>query len=49
MASAGTGPAPQAVSDWRRAYAWFVALRRYLPRPEVVDARWQCPPITRVG
>ncbi|MFI0542574.1 DUF1254 domain-containing protein [Streptomyces sp. WSLK1-3] len=28
---------------------WFVALRMYLPRPEVVDARWQCPPITRAG
>ncbi|MEI5011222.1 DUF1254 domain-containing protein [Streptomyces sp. PmtA] len=28
---------------------WFVALRMYLPRPEVIDARWQCPPVSRVG
>ncbi|MGW2233490.1 DUF1254 domain-containing protein [Streptomyces sp. NPDC001759] len=28
---------------------WYVALRMYLPRPEVVDARWHCPPINRVG
>ncbi|UXY32250.1 DUF1254 domain-containing protein [Streptomyces sp. HUAS TT20] len=24
---------------------WFIALRMYLPRPEVIDARWECPPI----
>ncbi|MCD0482397.1 DUF1254 domain-containing protein [Streptacidiphilus sp. ASG 303] len=28
---------------------WYVGLRMYLPHPEVVDARWHCPPITRVG
>ncbi|MGY5036355.1 DUF1254 domain-containing protein [Streptomyces sp. 900116325] len=28
---------------------WYVALRMYLPRSEVIDARWHCPPITRVG
>ena len=25
---------------------WFVVLRMYLPRPEVIDAKWECPPIT---
>jgi hypothetical protein len=29
--------------------AWFVALRMYRPRPEVVDATWECPPLTRVA
>ncbi|MFE1307614.1 DUF1254 domain-containing protein [Streptomyces sp. NPDC058755] len=28
---------------------WFIGLRMYLPRPEVIDARWVCPPIKRVG
>lgn len=28
---------------------WFVALRMYRPRPEVVDATWQCPPLNRVS
>ncbi|MGW3247406.1 DUF1254 domain-containing protein [Streptomyces sp. NPDC001070] len=28
---------------------WFVVLRMYRPRPEVVDATWACPPLTRVG
>jgi hypothetical protein len=28
---------------------WFVALRMYRPRPEVVDATWECPPLTRTG
>ncbi|WP_167305385.1 DUF1254 domain-containing protein [Saccharomonospora piscinae] len=28
---------------------WFVALRMYLPHPEAIDARWQCPPIRRTG
>lgn len=27
---------------------WFVALRMYRPRPEVIDATWECPPLTRV-
>jgi len=24
---------------------WFVILRLYRPRPEVIDATWECPPI----
>jgi hypothetical protein len=28
---------------------WFVILRMYLPRPEVVAARWECPPIVLTG
>ena len=27
---------------------FFVILRMYLPRPEVIDATWECPPIERV-
>ncbi|WP_158714043.1 DUF1254 domain-containing protein [Kitasatospora aureofaciens] len=27
---------------------WFVVLRMYRPRPEVIDATWECPPLTRV-
>ena len=27
---------------------WFVILRMYLPRPEVIKAEWECPPIERV-
>ncbi|GAA3376984.1 hypothetical protein GCM10020367_50840 [Streptomyces sannanensis] len=27
---------------------WFVILRMYRPRPEVVDARWECPPLDRL-
>ena len=23
---------------------WFVILRLYLPRPEVIEATWECPP-----
>lgn len=26
---------------------WFVILRLYLPRPEVIEATWQCPPVVR--
>ncbi|MEU8976370.1 DUF1214 domain-containing protein [Streptomyces monashensis] len=29
--------------------AWFVALRMHRPRPEVIDATWECPPLTRVA
>jgi hypothetical protein len=28
---------------------WFLVLRIYLPRPEVIEARWECPPIERLG
>ena len=27
---------------------WFAILRLYRPRPEVIDATWECPPIERV-
>ena len=26
---------------------WFLILRMYLPRPEVIEAKWECPPIER--
>ncbi|MFN8498529.1 MAG: DUF1254 domain-containing protein [Anaerolineae bacterium] len=29
--------------------AWFPILRLYMPRPEVVNATWACPPLKRVG
>lgn len=28
---------------------WFVILRLYRPHPSVVEAKWACPSITRVG
>ena len=28
---------------------WFVILRVYLPRPEVIKAEWECPPIEPVN
>ena len=28
---------------------WFVILRMYRPRPEVVQAKWECPGITRTA
>jgi hypothetical protein len=28
---------------------WFVILRMYRPRPEVVEAKWECPAITRIA
>jgi hypothetical protein len=27
---------------------WFAILRMYIPRPEVIDATWECPPIEPV-
>ncbi|TQJ52861.1 DUF1254 domain-containing protein [Streptomyces sp. NBC_00080] len=45
-------PGPERESNWLptpQQGIWYVALRMYLPRPEVVDARWHCPPINRVG
>jgi hypothetical protein len=27
---------------------WFIVLRMYLPRPAVIDARWECPPVNRL-
>ena len=35
---------PTSVTD-----PWFVILRMYRPHPEVIDATWKCPGITRVG
>ncbi|MYX32823.1 MULTISPECIES: DUF1254 domain-containing protein [unclassified Streptomyces] len=32
-----------------RSGPWFVVLRMYRPRPEVLDATWECPPLIRVG
>jgi hypothetical protein len=26
---------------------WFLILRMYLPRPEVIEATWECPPVER--
>src|SRR5215211_115268 len=26
---------------------WFLVLRLYRPRPEVIDAKWECPPVER--
>lgn len=28
---------------------WFVGLRMFLPSQEAIDARWQCPPVNRIG
>ncbi|WP_051370570.1 DUF1254 domain-containing protein [Streptomyces sp. 142MFCol3.1] len=45
-------PGPELESNWLptpQQGIWYVALRMYLPRPEVIDARWHCPPINRVG
>lgn len=28
---------------------WFAILRLYRPRPQVIDATWECPPIERLG
>ncbi|MFF0812205.1 DUF1254 domain-containing protein [Streptomyces albogriseolus] len=45
-------PGPERESNWLptpRQGIWYAALRMYLPRPEVIDARWHCPPIKRVG
>ncbi len=28
---------------------WFLVLRLYRPRPEVIDAKWECPPIRMVA
>jgi hypothetical protein len=30
-------------------HPWFVILRMYLPQPAVVQAKWECPGITKVG
>jgi len=41
-------PDGDAAANWLPAPTegeWFVILRMYLPRPEVIDATWECPPI----
>jgi hypothetical protein len=30
-------------------HPWFVILRMYLPQPAVIQAKWECPGITKVG
>ncbi|MFI1166761.1 DUF1254 domain-containing protein [Streptomyces sp. NPDC020801] len=44
-------PGPDRESNWLPTPGqghWFIGLRMYLPRPEVIDARWECPPINRL-
>ncbi|MET7380221.1 DUF1254 domain-containing protein [Streptomyces sp. NPDC005526] len=44
-------PGPDREANWLptpEQGIWYVTLRMYHPRPEVVDARWECPPITRL-
>jgi hypothetical protein len=39
-------------SNWLpipRTGGWFAVLRLYRPHAEVVDARWECPPLTRTA
>ncbi|MFD2077503.1 DUF1254 domain-containing protein [Actinopolymorpha cephalotaxi] len=45
-------PGPDKEANWlpcTKEGEWFVVLRMYRPHPEVVDAVWHCPGITRVG
>jgi hypothetical protein len=56
MGSASTPATDQSKPfDWHGEYAhslggtWFVILRLYRPRPSVIDATWECPPIRSVG
>ncbi|CAM3103898.1 DUF1254 domain-containing protein [Saccharomonospora xinjiangensis] len=45
-------PGPEREGNWLPTPTqgtWFVALRMYLPHQDAIDARWQCPPINRVG
>jgi len=30
-----------------KADEWFLVLRMYRPRPEVIDAKWKCPAVER--
>jgi hypothetical protein len=44
-------PGPDMEANWLPCPVeddWFVILRMYLPRPEVIQARWECPPIESV-
>lgn len=41
-------PGPDREANWLpipQEGGWFTMLRMYLPRPEAVDAQWECPPI----
>jgi hypothetical protein len=41
-------PGPDREANWLpipTRGGWFIMLRMYLPRSEVVDAQWECPPI----
>ncbi|MFE0510474.1 DUF1254 domain-containing protein [Streptomyces sp. NPDC058964] len=45
-------PGPDQEANWLPTATegtWFVALRMYRPRPEVIDATWECAPLTRVA
>lgn len=43
-------PGPEKESNWLPTGpdAWFPILRLYIPRPEVVNATWECPALKRV-
>ena len=43
-------PGPDKESNWLPTGpgAWFPILRLYQPHPKVVNATWECPPLTRV-
>jgi hypothetical protein len=43
-------PGPDKESNWlpTGSGAWFPILRMYIPHPDVVNAEWECPPITKV-
>jgi hypothetical protein len=43
-------PGPDKESNWlpTGSGAWFTVLRLYIPHPEVVNAEWECPPITKL-
>ena len=45
-------PGPDREPNWLPSSPdspWFVILRMYRPHPAVVEAKWECPGITRVG
>ncbi|HUJ07716.1 MAG TPA: DUF1254 domain-containing protein [Streptosporangiaceae bacterium] len=45
-------PGPAREANWLPTSAehpWFVILRLYRPRPEVIAARWKCPGLRKIG
>jgi hypothetical protein len=44
-------PGPDKEPNWLPTGngAWFTILRLHIPHPEVVNAEWKCPPITKVN